>query len=200
MTTHATRKGSKRYSYYVCQTAQKQGASACPGSHVAAGELESFVVDQIRKIGRDPKVLEATIEADRRDQESRRPELVSEGRRMARERSRLDKERRALVDAIAKGKAAPALAQRLGEKDDELREVERREAEVRAELAALETGSIDPEELREALADLEPTWAELFPAERKRVLTLLLERVEFDATEGEVAITFRPGAPRGLTR
>ena len=38
------------------------------------------------------------------------------------------------------------------------------------------------------------------PAERKRVLTLLLERVEFDATEGEVAITFRPGAPRGLTR
>ncbi len=31
----------------------------------------------------------------------------------------------------------------------------------------------------------------------QRVLTLLLERVEFDAVEGEVAITFRPGAPRG---
>ena len=59
---------------------------------------------------------------------------------------------------------------------------------------------IDPKELRQALSDLEPTWAELFPAEQKRVLTLLLERVEFDATEGEVAITFRPGAPRGLTR
>ena len=88
----------------------------------------------------------------------------------------------------------------MGIRDDELREVERREAEARGELAALETGAIDPEELRQALSDLEPTWAELFPAERKRVLTLLLERVEFDATEGEVAITFRPGAPRGLTR
>ncbi len=141
-------------------------------------------------------MLEATIEADRRDQESRRPELVSEGRRLARDRSRLDGERSALVDAIAKGcKAAPTLAQRLGERDDELRAVERREAEVRAELAALETGSIDPEELRETLADLEPIWNELFPPERVRVLALLIERVEFDAGAGEVAIRFRPGGP-----
>ena len=34
---------------------------------------------------------------------------------------------------------------------------------------------------------------ELFPKERARILALLLERVEFDANKGEVAITFRPG-------
>ena len=88
----------------------------------------------------------------------------------------------------------------LGEKDDELRAVERRQDEVREALAALDTGTINPDELRGALENLEPVWEELFPAERKRVLTLLLERVEFDAIEGEVAITFRPGAPGGLTR
>ena len=36
-------------------------------------------------------------------------------------------------------------------------------------------------------------WSELFPAERARVLALLLERVEYDAQKGEVAITFRAG-------
>ena len=196
MTPHSSRKGARQYHYYVCQTAQKQGASACPGSRVGAGELEAFVLDRIRDIGRDPKLLEATLEADRRQQELRRPELVAESRRLITERSRLDGERSALVDAIAKsGKAAPTLAQRLGERDDELRAVERREAEVRAELAALETGSIDPDELRQALEDLEPVWAELFPQERVRVLALLIERVEFDAGAGEVAIRFRPGGP-----
>ena len=199
MTPHSSRKGARQYHYYVCQTAQKQGASACPGSRVGAGELESFVVDQVRVIGRDPKVLEATLEADRRQQELRRPELVAESRRMVTERARLDGERSALVDAIAKGgKAAPTLAQRLGERDDELRAVERRDAEVHAELAALETGSIDPDELRQALAELEPIWNELFPKERRRVLALLLERVEFDANAGEVAVTFRQGGLSAL--
>ena len=78
MTTHHTTRGSKRYCYYVCQTAQKEGARACPGSRVAAGKLEAFVVDRLREMGRDPAVLEATLEADRRDREARRPELEAE--------------------------------------------------------------------------------------------------------------------------
>ena len=56
-------------------------------------------------------------------------------------------------------------------------------------------GTIDAGEL---LADLEALWEELFPAERARVLSLLLERVEFDGAGGEVAITFRPGGPAAL--
>ncbi len=55
-----------------------------------------------------------------------------------------------------------------------------------------------PDELRQALEDLEPVWAELFPAERSRVLALLIERVEFDAEAGEVAIRCRPGGPAAV--
>src|SRR5262245_42221713 len=35
-----TAKGSKRYSYYSCTRAQKQGASVCPNRSVPAGEVE----------------------------------------------------------------------------------------------------------------------------------------------------------------
>ncbi len=198
MTPHASRKGARQYHYYVCQTNQKHGAKACPGSRVGAGELEAFVLDRIREIGRDPLVLEATLEADRRDQQLRRPGLVAESRRLVSARSAIDGERSALVDAIAKGKTAPALAQRLGERDEELREVERRQAEVREELASTDTGTIDPDELREALRDLEPIWAELFPKERARVLGLLIEEVRFDSASGEVEIAFRPDGPNAL--
>ena len=57
---------------------------------------------------------------------------------------------------------------------------------------------VNADELRDALADLEPVWAELFPKEQARVLDLLIERVVFDAEAGEVAITFRPDGPRSL--
>ena len=193
MTPSFTRKGDRKYGYYVCTKHKKEGARSCAGSRVAAGELEAFVLDRIRDIGRDPKLLEAALEADRVAQEERRPELVAESRRLGTERTKLDGERSGLVDSITVGgKAAPALAQRLGEKDEELRAVERRQHEVHAELAALDTGAIDRDELRVALADLEPIWAELFPAERSRLLALLLEQVEYDGGKGEVEITFRP--------
>ncbi len=46
----------------------------------------------------------------------------------------------------------------------------------------------------------EPIWRELFPAERSRILHLLIEEVRYDAEAGEVAITFRPGGVRALAR
>ena len=40
-----------------------------------ASELEAHVVSYIRKIGSDPSVLAATLEAARKDAETRKPEL-----------------------------------------------------------------------------------------------------------------------------
>ena len=46
----------------------------------------------------------------------------------------------------------------------------------------------------------EPIWDQLFPAEKARVLHLLIEQVTYNAAEGEVSITFRPGGVRVLAR
>ena len=39
--------------------------SHVPGSRIAAGKLAQFVVEQLRSIGRDPALVEATIAAER---------------------------------------------------------------------------------------------------------------------------------------
>ncbi|MEM7311169.1 MAG: recombinase family protein [Planctomycetota bacterium] len=197
MTHHWTGKGDRRYSYYVCARRQKEGAAACPGSRVAAGELEAFVVDRIRAVGRDPDVLEATIEADRREREERRPELEGELKRLRAGRTRLERERRNLTDAVAGGKRDAGLLQKLGEIGLELDAAEVEVSAAERELDSL-SDDLDADELAAALADLEPVWAELFPVERARVLALLVERVEFDAETGEVEIRFRPGGPATL--
>jgi site-specific DNA recombinase len=51
--THTTRKKNRRYRYYVCSKAQRCGWDACPSKSIPAPQIEAFVVDQIRCIGRD---------------------------------------------------------------------------------------------------------------------------------------------------
>ena len=56
-----TKKGARRYRYYTCLHAQQRGWQVCPAPSVPAGEIERFVVDQIRAIGRDPAVVRQTL-------------------------------------------------------------------------------------------------------------------------------------------
>ena len=55
-----------------------------------------------------------------------------------------------------------------------------------------------PSDLRAALTSFMPVWDALFPAERSRVLNLLIESVTYNAVAGELAITYRPGGIRTL--
>jgi len=55
-----TRRGNKRYRYYVCSRAQKRGWKNCETKSVPAAEIEKFVVERIREIGKDPALCCAT--------------------------------------------------------------------------------------------------------------------------------------------
>ena len=48
MTGTHSRKGNRRYRYYLCHHAQSRGWRHCPRPTLPAGEIERFVVDEIR--------------------------------------------------------------------------------------------------------------------------------------------------------
>ena len=54
--------------------------------------MEQFVVERVRQVGRDPRVLKATLAADREARDARRPELEAGARRLSHERGRLETE------------------------------------------------------------------------------------------------------------
>ena len=56
-----TSKGQRRYRYYVCTQAQQRGWDTCPSPSLPAGEIEQFVVEQIKCMGRDPALVAATL-------------------------------------------------------------------------------------------------------------------------------------------
>lgn len=199
MTHVFTRKGQRCYRYYVCDTAQQRGAGACPGSRASAGDIEGFVVARIAEIGKDPELLKLTLTHAREQLLARAPDLEAESRRLGQESTRLTSERSNLLAAVGEGGGArSSIITRLGEVDERLAAVARRRDALAAELADVQDQVIDEGDLRAALADFEPIWAELFVPERVRIVRLLIEEVRFDADRGEVSITFRPGGVRAL--
>jgi hypothetical protein len=50
MTSSQTRKGIRRYRYYVCRQAQQRGWQTCPAPSLAAGPIEGLVVWHIQAL------------------------------------------------------------------------------------------------------------------------------------------------------
>jgi site-specific DNA recombinase len=182
-----TVKGAKRYRYYVCGKAQKNGWHTCPSKSVPAGEIERFVVEQIRCVGRDPDLVAETIEQVQQQAGERTEQLKVEERVLDRE---LRRHHGALKDAREPGHLAE-LHERIGE-------AEQRLTGIRDELASIEAATVSEGDVRAAMADFDEVWEALNPKEQGRLLQLLVERVEYDGQTSTVSITFHPTGVKAL--
>jgi site-specific DNA recombinase len=180
---------TSRWHYYVCSKIQKQGASACPDSRVRLDDIESAVVEQIRAIGRDPKLIDATIAAARVEREGRMPELIGDVRRLEQEHAQKERERSNLIEAVAHGGAAvPTLMNAVATLDKALDALARQIQAKQDELVLLQAQVVDEDDLRRTLANFDDLWGVMFVRERERVLRLLIQRVAYDGRTGEVEV------------
>ena len=63
-------KRHQRYRYYTCVSAQKRGWNQCPSKSIPAGQIEQFVVEQIKCIGRDEALLHEVLSQAREQAEA----------------------------------------------------------------------------------------------------------------------------------
>lgn len=61
MTPASSKKGGKYYDYYKCSTAIKEGHEICPCKIVSAGELDTFVINQVKLLFRSPEIIQEII-------------------------------------------------------------------------------------------------------------------------------------------
>jgi len=85
----STKNGSKRYRYYVCGNAHKRGWHTCPSKSIPAQEIERFVIDQIRALGRDQALVAETLRQAREQALARISELEAERKALERQLTRL---------------------------------------------------------------------------------------------------------------
>jgi len=193
MSHHFATKGNKRYRYYVCVNAQKRGRDQCPGPSLPAGELESFVVGQIRSIGQDDQVIAEAIRETQRRLEQSIDELKEDRRKAERRVQRLTAK---IAKVAANGATGNGAADALADLHDRLREVEQRVTEIDDELVRAERRLIDEDELVGAVEAFDPIWDTLKQSERERMIRLLVRQVEYDAEEETVTVAFHPNGIR----
>jgi site-specific DNA recombinase len=153
------------------------------------------VAEEIKAIGRDPALVAATVAESRR--------LVQAGvKRLKAERGALERQRRA--DEAELGRRAATAAQdgdsaRLAEVQERIEKAERRQCQVKAELARLLAADISELEIETALKEFDSLWATLTPKEQARILALLIERIDHDGEAGSVEVTFHPVGLKALS-
>jgi site-specific DNA recombinase len=195
--TQTVKNGSRRYRYYVCANAQKRGWHTCPSKSIPAQEIEAFVVDQVRCIGKDTTLVAETLEATRAQAKARIKDLEAEKRGLERDLARHNSELRDLAGCLATNGTA---TDRVADLQDRIRVAEQRSTQVREELIRLGRELVDENEVARALAVFDPVWETLAPREQIRVIRLLVQRVDYDGEKGTVSVTFHPAGIKMLSR
>lgn len=194
-----TRKGGKRYRYYVCRNAQQRGWSSCPSRSLNAHDIESAVVEHIRGIGRNDAIVQATLEAVRERNDRRTADLEVERLGLERELKQLyasvEKLVRSAGQAASNGRTT---TDQLADLQDRIRTSEQRVTVIREEAIALERETVGEGEVTRALAHFNPVWESLSPREQSRIVRMLVERIGYDGQDGTVTVAFRSQGIKAL--
>lgn len=195
MSHHFATRGKKRYRYYVCMKAQKQGWDSCPSPSLPAPELERFVVDQIRGMGKDAAVLDDVVVGAQAKVQERIDALASDLGAARADAAKLN----ARVAEVAPRAAVDAKAtDELAGLQDELRLAEQRVTGVNEQIIQARQRMLDKDELAGAVEAFDPLWQTLKPVEQTRLIRLLVEQVEYDGDSESISVTFHPTGIKAL--
>ena len=188
--THSTRDGKKRYRYYVCTAAQKRGWKTCPSKSIPAGEIEQFVVAQIKNVGRGPELIAETVRRAHGQKTQRIEELVHEEMRLKRELADRHRDLQGIVKRPNDGTDKGLAMARLADVQEQIASAERRVTEVRNEAEHLRRDIINEADVARAIAEFDQVWDALSTHEQARLLQLLIERIDYDGRDGMITINF----------
>lgn len=171
---YTTRRG-KRYHYYVCHAAGKNSYDTCEVKSVPAGQIEGAVFTYLREIFADPEMVARTFRATC-------AQVAEDRKALSRQKGTLEKRLSELRKAIGRlvhatdGKAEGILSAELHALNDEYAKVEQQVQQLDIQLDQQDDLPTEYD-IAEALRTIEPLWAELFPAEKERIVRLLVETV-----------------------
>jgi site-specific DNA recombinase len=182
-----TRSRGKTYRYYVCIAATKNGMETCPVRRVAAGEIETAVVNQLRAVFRTPEIVARTYREAKTTESEALEQLRRDRAMIEEELERLRKRVTHLAEANGDDDKG-AIAVELRDTGNRIDGAEQRLAEVHEQIHGLEADPLTQEQASGALEKIDPVWDELFPREQARIIELLVDHVTVDTGGLEVRL------------
>lgn len=190
-------RGHKRYRYYTCSNVIKNGRRKCPTPSLPAGEIEKAVIDEIRCIGQDTELLGETLRQARSQADEAITRLTEERRIIKRGLTRCHRDIRRAATQVP---ATSVTTNRIADLTDQIRESERRHAEIDKQLTDLQRDIVTESDVATAFADFDSLWTALTPREQVRLVNVLVHRVVFDAADSSIEVSFFPSSIKALAQ
>jgi len=188
--THAT-KGGKRYRYYVCSRSLRQGRDHCPSQSVPAGPMEQIVVEQVSKLGQDPKRLQSILKEASNQRRTRLADLEGDCGGLEQELARAQARIQNLLQEVRPKDRKQQSASDVEVIRENIGHLERRLAETKKQALALQQ-PLGVEHAARALEVLEQEFDSRPVAEQTRLIRLIVQSIEYDGGRGKLALTLDP--------
>jgi site-specific DNA recombinase len=195
MSHHFATRGNKRYRYYVCVRAQKHGWRECPAPSLPAKELEDFVVEQIKGLGKDPSILADALCATQARLHDESAQLKQQREEIEERVRNLSREIGTLAPRAGFDKEATC---EIGRLQNEMREEQEKIAGVNERMAGIRQRMLNPDELIGAVEAFDPMWNAMSPTQQAKLIHLLVDRIEYDGEMEAISITFHPTSIKTL--
>ena len=179
----------RRYRYYVCSRAQQQTENYCVTRSVSAPAVEDAVIESIRHVSVNPRVLEETARVIRH-------RLTEEITRLREDLNGVQLRLKNLKSQVARLRKPDAC--REAELREQMGAAEARVAELKREILVREKGRADGDELRKTMEPFEALWKTMNIQEQSLLLRQLVEKVGYDGRTGKVTVSFKSATTREL--
>jgi site-specific DNA recombinase len=164
-----SRKGKRRYSYYLCRKYDK-GQSECPLQRISANDIEKAVFKQLNAIFKVPSLISKVFLNVKLAEEKEREELLKKQSAL---KLGLDETRQQALDAVSKEQSPD-----LGEINKRVSEVNKNLKSIASRLTQIDKESFSEAHIREAFSTVDEFWDSLFPVERKNLVGRLVDKIE----------------------
>jgi hypothetical protein len=179
MTPASAYKGEREYRYYRCTKRDREGRGACPTRPLSAQAVEAFVVERLRKIAADEKLVARVTSALQARMTATQEKLERERRELPPEVGRLSSETKSLVSSLAEMTEAgrKAVSMRLEQTAQAMALAQERLRAVEERLDQLGRVRAEAQWTAETLAAFDRLWDKLTEDNRARLIGCLLARV-----------------------
>jgi site-specific DNA recombinase len=190
MTTASTRKGSRTYRFYRCVTRDKLGQDACVTRPIAAGVIESAVIDRLRTRAQTVNPQEIAVAIDKRLEDdlahlrAMRADVPARIAARAREMDGLLRSIPTLSLAAARRKAEG----RLEALDSERKADETQLEQWERKAIELQRAKVDAKWVASVLADFGDLWDKMTEQNQARLVAALVKRVTIHEGAGAIDI------------
>ena len=180
----------KKYFYYRCTTNNDRSKKKCRIGYVSAPQLEKLVVEELKFLSKDPRIIEGIVENATKTQKEELAELLQKKKMLSDNLSQIDRKARNLVDILSE---SDTINEQSGYIVDRLKELEDQSAQIRKELESLEfeinerrNKIISADVIRKSLKDFSNIYNNLTQDEKYDFLHLLIKKIRYYENKDQV--------------